>query len=250
MNEKKFQGLELIEVYTEQAGKQIKYIVRLRHPLEKEIEIRKTHVRYGFVAVHSSEVYTHNNKKTRFSFHTRKDLAAKSAFNPGDMVVDIIKVEHRADQCIDCGNFEAIGKDVARCPACQAGGADQLKAEIAELLDNTTELKGIGPPVNSPDPDQEAIERDIQERIAAEARALGDAWIEECMHELNLKIVLREISEGERQVLAGILKQVRAGRGAISTMKGEEVDQDQVDHSLKSGPSAADINISDETATN
>lgn len=63
-------------------------------------------------------------------------------------------------------------------------------------------------------PDRETAQAETRARIAEDARSLGDQWIEECLYGLNLKIVLGEISEGERQVLAGILKQVRAGRGA------------------------------------
>lgn len=227
MNEKKFQGMELVEVYTEQAGKQVRYIGRFMNPPNpkpdesftfKGIEIRKSAVRYNFVAVHRHQ-YDGQEPALGLSFHARKALAATSAFNNADRVVKIVKVEHLADQCWQCGNFEAIGKDVDRCPACEAcdeilskpSGDPKLdRAESRRQRDITDELFDRDVAAGEADYPR----KDTQERISADVKRLGDQWIEECMFELNLKIVLRQISEGERQVLAEILKQVRAGRGA------------------------------------
>ena len=366
MNEKRFtEKTEIETCYTKQAGRNLAYLVGV--DTGEAIVIRKTHVRYAFLGVHRFKADA--GWTTSFSFHARRDLAEKARLDysdPRQYSMQIVKIENLADRCKSCGNDEAIGKDVDQCVACQSGGEDQLKSNVACLLDVTSQLPDEKPVSSirarlagyldgefvpfhvirldlmelgrrdlersskevldehervvhenwtddqfkardaleaflagkkgddvagkietlreairdfkarqearfqadalkdrvimaarrskhlvepklvrarerlalwldgkletsdemieqaldalehalAENPDQETIERDTQERISADVKRLGDQWIEECMHELNLKIVLREISEGERQVLKGILEQVRAGRKA------------------------------------
>jgi len=367
MNEKRFtEKTEIETCYTKQAGRNLAYLVGV--DTGEAIVIRKTHVRYAFLGVHRFKADA--GWTTSFSFHARRDLAEKARLDysdPRQYSMQIVAIENLADRCTSCGNDEAIGKDVDQCLACQSGGEDQLKSNVACILDVTGQLPDESPvkeirarlagylngefvpfhvirldlmelgrrdlersskevldehervvhetwtdeqfkardaleaflagkkgddvagkietlreairdfkarqearfqadalrnrvietarrsthlrdpklirarerlalwldgklvshtsdDVNADlgalehaleeNPDRETLQRERDERIAAEARALGDQWIEECVYELNLKIVLREISEGERQVLAGILDKIREGRGA------------------------------------
>jgi hypothetical protein len=84
-------------VYTKKAGKSVKYIVTLQQGSEydpEDVEIRKTHARYGFVAVHRYQHEGMKEPKQAFTFHRRHDLAMKS----GEFVTKVLKVEHLADE--------------------------------------------------------------------------------------------------------------------------------------------------------
>ena len=126
---------------------------------------------------------------------------------------------------IDLENLETlIGKIQDSTPSSFDANAQEMDEAIEAGLQAAGYIERQSEDVNAElgalehtlaeSPDQETIERDTLERVQADARGLGDQWIAECLYELNLKIVLAEISEGERQVLKGILEQVRAGRKA------------------------------------
>lgn len=139
MNSAKIQNTNLVSVYTKQAGQKLEYVGRFIPTLGGsffEVPIRKSEVRYNFAAVHYFD-YT-SNKGTSISFHARRDLA--KPLNDHDRIVEIVEIYHAADKCSKCGNYEAIGKGVEICPACEAGGEDNLKQAVAGLLDMSQDL--------------------------------------------------------------------------------------------------------------
>lgn len=141
MNEDKYEGLKLLEVFTVQAGKAVKYVGKFcaldARVDEAEIVMRKSETRYTHIAEHDT---THvESSGIWYSFHTRRDLAAKP-INSVDMIVAVHEINRLADECPECLGYEAINTET--CLKCAAGGEEKLKENIATMLDLSLDITG------------------------------------------------------------------------------------------------------------
>lgn len=96
--------------------------------------------------------------------------------------------------------------------------AEILVADVDLLERALTKVEGPDylTPAGAVDSIQTAVEvarEETQERVRVDARTLTAQWRAESRYELNLAVILMEISQGERDVLKGILEALRKGRG-------------------------------------
>ena len=149
-HETEFKHWKLLRVHTEQGtGQQVRYFGTFRTDGDQiQVLIRQGVKRYTHVAVHSKSKPGTLVIQNFLTFHMKIDEVKIS-----DTTIGAVKVDHSADFCLRCSNFNAKGRNISVCPSCltkeetvttgaQPARQTNLRERAAKAIDNLRKVLG------------------------------------------------------------------------------------------------------------